>query len=86
MKDFYQVQIDHGDYWSTPTDVLADSARRAAQEHLKALAEEDSEWCSTEWLSLRARIGDGEWEYFRLRARIHVLVEDCDVKLPDYIL
>lgn len=76
MKDFYQVQIDHGDYWSESTDVLAVSPQRAAYEYLKGLAEEDWDWCSVEWHNIRVRKGGGEWEGYRMRARIKVVVED----------
>lgn len=85
MKDFYQVQIDHGDEWSVSTAVLAVSPQRAAYELLKGLAEEDWDWCSVEWHNLRVRKGGSKWEHFRMRARINVVVEDyADKTNTDY--
>lgn len=89
MKDFYQVQmaLDHG--WSASTDVLASTARQAAHEELKGLAEDDSEWCSDEhnleWHNLRVRRGGGEWEHFKLRAKMQIMIEDYADKKPQNI-
>lgn len=83
MKDFYQVQIDHGDEWSKSTDVFAVSPQRAAYDLLKELAQEDWDWCSVEWHNLRVRKGGGEWEHYRMRARIVVMVEDYADKPND---
>ena len=77
MKDFYQVQIDRGDYWSESCDVMAASPRLAAMFLLQEMATEDHEWCS-EWPhSIRVKIGDGEWEYYRCKARLTIVVEEC---------
>lgn len=84
MKEFYQVQIDHGDYWSETCDVLAASPRLAAMFFLQEIAMENHDWCCEEYHSVRVKFGGGEWEHYQLRARLSVVVEDYADKPNDH--
>ena len=80
----YQVQIDHGDYWSESTDVPRCRHNVQPMNTLKGLAEEDWDRCSggsgtTSESARAAASGEG----YRTRARIKVVVEDCADKPND---